>query len=464
MLNEPFVPWVKGEFRTRNRNISADFVTAELQHLSVLLDTSTTPATVLRVPRTTGTVYHTGSVVDSITDLYDDAKVNRTRVNPMTKTYIKNETACRWTTGYPNFEAEPREEISQWMDIDGSAVGHLNTVIAELRTDAERKAREALWNRIPGIWQELSRHDFDAAMFIAELSDLRRIWSTALARAKGGFSYWREIYTRSRETWLEAQLALKPLYSDVVAATEAIAEFCNRLDEVAPLVHKGCYAGAQAKALHTYTCIPYGVSNGLRADMEISATCVARYFCAYDPKHRVNTEGLTRMVSWLHRLNLHSTNVMILWESIPWSFVADYFVNIGDTLQMLLVERPPGLVREGYSLQTTITTLLTGEPYQTEGFPIKEVEWGFKRYEKHYTRVAGTPPKPSVLDFVDFSFWPGLTRATTTVLLVDPLARRAFRSSLRKQQSAERAARRELIRREKQRRRSGLGRKRTPRR
>lgn len=462
MSEDPNSPWVKGSFRTRDRNIPAETVYTELQHLSVVLDTSTTPATVLHVPRTSGTAYATPSVVESITDWYDDPEINRTRVNPMYKTKEKLSVDCRWTTGYPNFAAEPREEISQWMSIDGSAIGHYKTVAFELRAEAESAARDALWDSIPGIWRELTRHDFDAALFLAELTDLRRIWTTALARAKGGYSYWREIYTRSREAWLEAQLALKPLISDVIAATEAIAEFTNRLDEVAPLVHKSAKAGRETSATHVYTCIPYATSNGLRADMEIRATCVAKYFCSYDPKHRIKTKDFTRMVNWLHRLNLHSTDALVLWEALPWSFVVDYVVNIGDTLQMLFAERPPGLVREGYSLTTTITTIVENIR-QTEGYPIRDAVWNFRATEKHYRREAGTPPKPSVLDFIDVSFWPGATRATTVVLLVDPLARRAFRSSMRKQEAAERSARRELYRREKQRRRAGLGRSRNPR-
>jgi hypothetical protein len=174
---------------------------------------------------------------------------------------------------------------------------------------------------------------FQGGTFLGELKEtLHQLRNPAVALRRGIDGYLRQAKKlkskrRSRrwktdavaDTWLEWSFGFKPLISDIEDAGNAINN----------LPHFGCtriYAVADAEDF-----IPnkYYVAN--------------RYFAFIDAyyshrrKHvRILRGGVRNSPSWAEYFRHFGFSpeafVPTLWELAPWSFLVDYFVNIGDIL------------------------------------------------------------------------------------------------------------------------------------
>jgi hypothetical protein len=160
---------------------------------------------------------------------------------------------------------------------------------------------------------------------------------------------WTEINTRKKfsfgDMWLEFQYGWKPLLQDIYGGCEALAR-----------MHTGRYHGirfeASARAVLDYTQSAYsftvnGTTFGGQATCKIAET--VRYVIEADEDNAVLQ-------------TLASTGVtnpaLLAWELLPYSFVLDWFIPVGNYLQQLEYARGMSFMRGTKSINRSCVALV----------------------------------------------------------------------------------------------------------
>jgi hypothetical protein len=152
--------------------------------------------------------------------------------------------------------------------------------------------------RVGKAWRALT--DNTARGGVIPQHTLRRTLEIRDSRSQAGFS------ERMSAMWLELQYGWKPLLSDLEEAAISVYAVTNR-----PMV---CHVKASLKKWGVDT---YGSLNiGARRNWVVRKWDL-EYLEDFSPQEQL---GLTDLSS-------------VLWEKLPWSFVADWFIPVGDYLQ-----------------------------------------------------------------------------------------------------------------------------------
>jgi len=141
------------------------------------------------------------------------------------------------------------------------------------------------------------------------------------------------------ETYLEYKFGWKPLHDDVVSAAQALAERSLRLEgKPNGKLVKGWAQETTVTA--TYRNLPVYVNGWVRlyADRVESSEATVRYQVMVNLEDAAGFPGIARILG----LDLEHF-VPTVWELIPFSFVVDYFTNIGDIIYA--VSRGTGSIR-----------------------------------------------------------------------------------------------------------------------
>jgi hypothetical protein len=164
------------------------------------------------------------------------------------------------------------------------------------------------------------------------LSNLSKVAKSYRAFRRGNFPEaaralglgWRDAPNR----WLEYQYGWKPLLSDIHTAVEAISEK-DRKDPKRTWLHVNGYAHAEEKRTSSYGTGFTGVS--VKSQDTHSNEAKVRFDFVPHPDM-----GLQRT---LDQWGI-SNPLQIAWELIPFSFVVDWAVPIGDFLSAMGASRP----------------------------------------------------------------------------------------------------------------------------
>lgn len=126
----------------------------------------------------------------------------------------------------------------------------------------------------------------------------------------------KHVFDVSSDTWLAWQYGVRPLVSDLSGAINAY----RKARAVKPLI-RSFMATPQGSS---YSASHKDPSQDLRVSTVISlrgrCKCYAEFSTSADFWSTGQTLGLTNPV-------------LLLWEIIPWSFVVDWFINVGDYLE-----------------------------------------------------------------------------------------------------------------------------------
>jgi hypothetical protein len=213
---------------------------------------------------------------------------------------------------------------------------------------ADNAALQVLYKRI-----RKSHQEFSGLTFLGEIrQSLKMIRKPALSLREGLEDYLKALKKRSRgipmstagrrtrkrilaDTWLEFSFGWTPLVSDLKSAVIAVA----RLDaEKDGLIHRRSRVSARgsAQAANLYSLGVYGLGSEptfmpiwlTRKDF---ATKEVIYRAYMDYTTAVPTGSAERLLE----LSGFSFKEFIptAWELIPWSFLVDYFSNVGDILE-----------------------------------------------------------------------------------------------------------------------------------
>lgn len=140
----------------------------------------------------------------------------------------------------------------------------------------------------------------------------------------------RHVDRAISNTWLEAQFGMRPLMGDVKAGAEALAESVERF--------KGAYAPAFGSGKDEANL---GQEDEILQLPSPTGNSDIRYRCSYRSTARasvrikgqvaINVDNPLLMRQDLFGVSLNEF-IPTVWELIPYSFLVDYFTNIGDVL------------------------------------------------------------------------------------------------------------------------------------
>lgn len=236
--------------------------------------------------------------------------------------------ACRWKA----FTLPGNPQLYNWTVRDGDFVSAFSPNEAVLDFGpAIDKAKMQFVNRALAALGSL-----EGQVFLGEIGQtLRMIKSPAQALRNGFSDYFDTLRKRRRpgmskrqkrevlaDTWLEYKFGWQPLISDLDDGLNALRRISERRPAFKPIFASGV------------TMKDISPAPELRTDGGVSWIVNRKYTCTASAKIfgviSLDVDGLSVPRSELgFRLDRF---VPTLWELIPYSFVADYFSNIGDVI------------------------------------------------------------------------------------------------------------------------------------
>lgn len=182
---------------------------------------------------------------------------------------------------------------------------------------------------------------------LGELGEtVRMIKNRARSLSDGCYRYLSDVKKRSRrrgkkpvrkviaDTWLENAFGWQPLINDVVAGAESLAELQRRNPPNRRVTARAHRRTTETDPVQTKS-LPGGTSPLWKVQYPTYKVYDTRV--RYVGSVRLNLDHTTRINS-VFGLQL-SDLVPSLWELIPYSFLVDYFTNIGDLLDNWSIQR-----------------------------------------------------------------------------------------------------------------------------
>lgn len=183
-----------------------------------------------------------------------------------------------------------------------------------------------------------NRTSFQAGIFLGELrQSIKMIKAPAMALRTGLGSYLSSVGKRTRgvprrkvpkvlgETWLEYSFGWLPLISDINSAMKAYANHVNKVF-TSKVTRQGSEESVTFETVNGYGV--FGVVPMIE-NQRVTRGSTVRYIIGL----KTQTYGATPNISVMERAGLTlSQFIPTIWELTPWSFLVDYFTNIGDII------------------------------------------------------------------------------------------------------------------------------------
>ncbi len=225
---------------------------------------------------------------------------------------------------------------------------------------------------------------FDAGTFLAELGSTRRMFSNAAKRLRSILSSNRRqdlLKENASDLWLEARYGWRPFLSEMISLSNALdnlggerKRFSQRVGYSKANVEVSTLAKDHGAGVATWTStVMTNVSyrGAVVADIEV-------------PSFRFNP-------------------LTTAWEVIPLSFVIDWFVNVGNSLEAMsfLLLSSQHTASYGLEIQASVSSSVTSvSPYSYIASHDHYQDWQFDaHYKKRWpSAVSGTPQLQLNLD------------------------------------------------------------------
>lgn len=220
------------------------------------------------------------------------------------------------------------------------------------QTFAERKQLVGMWDEYTSRLIKASsalRRGNPTAVYRALSGghDLPRGWKRGLVRgpaSSGGLSSaFGHVQNVASDSWLAWQYGVRPLVSDVAGATKEYF----KVRGVQPLIRR---VTVKPKAKSWSTRIAYeGGSAESTATLDGQVVCYAEFY-----------DGASSWDQTTSRLGL-TDPLLLAWELIPYSFVIDWFLNVGDFIHAS--GQISGLKRVGIHVSSKYREYATGSQW-----------------------------------------------------------------------------------------------------
>jgi hypothetical protein len=226
-----------------------------------------------------------------------------------------------------------------------------------------------------------TQRSFQGGVFLGELREtihmvtrpaqaLRRAVSTYSSAAKKAGRRARSASARAKAisgTWLEHSYGWRPLLQDVDDGMKALARIPRIIGD--PITYR--FATTDKSAFFTQEVVVYSDCWAKHTWTDVSA-CAVRY------KGLVAYENESTADSWQSNWGLTLDNFApTVWELIPYSFLVDYFSNVGDVIDTSSM----GAVTLRWGVRSTVTQstrLLAKSEMHNVGFS-PQSQWHFNK-------------------------------------------------------------------------------------
>jgi len=308
------------------------------------------------------------------------------------------------STGYP---ADPTFALKLWLlDSGGAGEPPLSLVSGEFLNDAKNKALRSLSNKLQNVRANLALMFVERRQTASLIADtafrvataarsLRRAdlrgFTRALSLGVGDRARvargWHKVAAtpvdkRLANHWLEYVFGWLPLLNDIRDAAELLAE------SVATYKEPKGFLRARGATTGTYTFRdPLTGSGHIYADKDVMASFTARINAWYE------LESEARSI--LSKTGI-SNPASLAWEALPFSFVVDWFLPVGNYLDSLTAFDGFTFKSATYStLENAVAEWRLGV-YNQPGYPygrmgIIGAPGTAKATQSRYTRVVGIP-------------------------------------------------------------------------
>nr|UJQ85600.1 MAG: hypothetical protein 1 [Leviviridae sp.] len=140
------------------------------------------------------------------------------------------------------------------------------------------------------------------------------------------------------DTWLEYSFGWQPLVNDTMAAAEALARW--NLENEGILYRRSSCRGFGVSQAPTSVSYSTNLVNNYcyyRQVVKEGADCIVRYKVGMDYKATAPVGSAARLAE-LSGFNLNDF-IPTVWELVPWSFLVDYFTNVGDIISFCCTDK-----------------------------------------------------------------------------------------------------------------------------
>lgn len=232
----------------------------------------------------------------------------------------------------------------QWVNIN--PIGHWSILTGDFFAKAEAKAIKSLYR---SIWN--ANHQFQGGVFMGEVGKTVNMMGKAAKNLKGGvLDYISKAVglrqgkgtKKSKEkaiadTYLEAVFGWQPLVHDVQDAAKALARLHH--EKRGERTRFRAFGAEEGQASKSTGQVTFGfLYMNLNVYETAKVEVIYRGFLQ-GPKFEAGRPSMDRIIS-MGGFDLRSF-VPTVWELIPYSFLVDYFTNIGDCLQAYVTDTSP---------------------------------------------------------------------------------------------------------------------------
>lgn len=281
--------------------------------------------------------------------------------------------------------------------------------------------------RIARAFKHLRRGQIGQAFNSLNYSDrllerrLRNQYLLSMRRARGSLQKRDAAFNFASQAWLEAQYGWRPLISEVFNACEDLAS--RFIAEPADISIRGGYS---YKGSYTWSVNTSGAweSLGWPKGYTLNAPSDSNKL-----ERKIGYVVYVKVIddSLRTRKNLGMTNpAEVAWELLPWSFVIDWFVPIGDYLQALTATQGVQFLRgsrsilyknyAGFTISgLSQTSLSTG---QFKALLSSPVAYSRKEVQFRRTVLSGYPNPGQIVRFKPLDEAFSLTRTTSALALM----------------------------------------------
>lgn len=170
------------------------------------------------------------------------------------------------------------------------------------------------------------RNDFNLINFALEAGDLPDLARSVASRLRRGYTSRQDI----SDDYLAAQFGALPLISDFRAVMDRLSNWGENLGRARARLAAGVRASGGGTYPVSFLKTGYSVSAPnatVLGDLAFSGKITTHYSCKITG--HINSNSLQEFLDYIG----FYPDISTLWDALPFSFLVDYFLPIGDSLQ-----------------------------------------------------------------------------------------------------------------------------------
>jgi len=253
-------------------------------------------------------------------------------------------------------------------------------------------------------WTQLKpsmRTRTNLAVFLAELRDIRRMWNI-LPTKHFSLDNWYNVIAYANGQHLNWNFGWRPFLNDVRKTFKAVDTFDARLNRFLNNADRELRKRFRDTPFPVKVTEYYTFQENPFWRNEFKWDFVEQHASAFDFIYQLPQYGRDEMEwrAWADSLGLHASPAN-LWAIIPWSFVIDWFVDVGGMLETTTID----WIQPAVELHTgCYSRYMTGEfEWNVKGLDAYGgvVLPGIKLNFSQYTRLLGLPNFSAATDDLD---------------------------------------------------------------